>query len=243
MVREDHSIKDLLTSDFTYLNERLARHYGIPGITGSRYRKVSIAEHPERTGLLGKGSLLAATSYNNRTSPVLRGKWVLENLLNMPPPPPPDDAFQPELQVKSDEGRALTMKQAMEQHRANPVCSACHKLMDPIGFALENFDAIGAFSTQSSEADSAVDPSGILFDGEAFETTNEFRNKLLVHSDRVVHTVTEKLLSYALGRGLDYYDQPVVREIVRNIEAENYSWSALIQAIIESTPFQNREAI
>jgi hypothetical protein len=242
MVRDNHNIEELLTSDYTYLNERLARHYGIPGISGSRFRRVSLEGHDERTGLLGKGSLLAATSYNNRTSPVLRGKWVLENLLNMPPPPPPDDAFQPELQVESDEGKVLTMKEAMEKHRANPVCASCHKLMDPIGFALENFNAIGAYRTRYEEAGSDVDPAGILFDGREFNTSGQFRTRLLAHTDRMVHTVTEKVMTYALGRGLEYYDQPEIRDIVRKIASENNTWSALIQGVVESTPFQYRMA-
>ena len=242
MVREDQSINELLTSDFTYLNERLARHYGIAGVHGSRFRKVDLKEHEERIGLLGKGSLLTATSYNNRTSPVLRGKWVLENLLNMPPPPPPDDAFQPVLQVESDDGKVMTMKQAMEKHRANPVCASCHKLMDPIGFALENYNAIGAYRTRYEEAGTDVNPEGILFDGSPFSSTSEFRERLVSHSDRMVHTVAEKMLTYALGRGLEYYDQPEVRDIVRKIGDQGYTWSALIQAVVESRPFQYRKA-
>ncbi len=242
MVRDDQSIDELLTSDFTYLNERLARHYGIEGIHGSRFRKVELKGNEERIGLLGKGSLLTSTSYNNRTSPVLRGKWVLENLLNMPPPPPPDDAFQPELQVESDEGKALTMKQAMEQHRANPVCAACHKLMDPIGFALENFNAIGAYRTRYEEAGTNVDPGGILFDGKPFSSTLEFRERLVKHTDRMVHTVSEKMLTYALGRGLEYYDQAEVRDIVRKIGNQGKTWSALVHAVVESRPFQYRKA-
>jgi len=222
MVREDQSINELLTSDFTYLNERLARHYGIAGVHGSRFRKVDLKEHEERIGLLGKGSLLTATSYNNRTSPVLRGKWVLENLLNMPPPPPPDDAFQPVLQVESDDGKVMTMKQAMEKHRANPVCASCHKLMDPIGFALENYNAIGAYRTRYEEAGTDVNPEGILFDGSPFSSTSEFRERLVSHSDRMVHTVAEKMLTYALGRGLEYYDQPEVRDIVRKIGDQEF---------------------
>ena len=190
--------------------------------------------------MLGKGSLLLATSYNNRTSPVLRGKWVLENLLDMPPPPPPEDV--PALEVKSGDGKALTLKQAMEAHRANPVCSACHKLMDPIGFALENFDAVGSYRTRYAEADSDVDSSGILFDGAQFTNTGGFRAEFQKHSDRVVHTVAEKLFIYALGRGLEYYDQPVIRDIVRKISADNYTWSSLIVAIAESRPFQYRKA-
>lgn len=240
MIREDHSILEMLTSNYTYVNERLARHYGIPDIYGSRFRRISLDGLEERKGLLGKGSLLLATSYNNRTSPVLRGKWVLENLLDMPPPPPPENV--PALEVKSGDGKALTLKQAMEAHRANPVCSACHKLMDPIGFALENFDAIGSYRTRYAEADSDVDSSGILFDGAQFTNTGGFRAEFQKHSDRVVHTVAEKLFIYALGRGLEYYDQPVIRDIVRKISADKYTWSSLILAIAESRPFQYRKA-
>jgi hypothetical protein len=240
LIREDTSILELLTSDTTYVNERLARHYGIEGVYGSRFRPVKLDGMEQRHGLLGKGGLLMATSYNNRTSPVLRGKWVLENLLNMPPPPPPDDV--PALEVESG-GKALTLKAAMEKHRANPVCSACHKLMDPIGFALETFDAVGAYRTRYDEADAEVDVGGILFDGQEFQTTDEFRQEFMKHSDRVVHTATEKMLTYALGRGLAYYDQPVVRKIVRDIEAKDNKWSALILAVAESMPFQYRRAV
>jgi len=190
-----------------------------------------------RKGLLGKGGFLMATAYNNRTSPVLRGKWVLENLLNMPPPPPPENV--PALEVTKG-GKSLTLKQAMEQHRANPVCSSCHKLMDPIGFALENFDAVGSYRTMYTDANAEVDASGILFDGNEFKSTDEFRGYFLKHSERVVHTVIEKVLTYALGRGLEYYDQPTVRQIVRKIASDDYVWSSLILEVIKSTPFQNR---
>jgi hypothetical protein len=237
MVREDKSIFELLTSDYTYVNERLADHYGIPGVKGTQFKRVNLAGYEMRKGLLGKGGFLMATAYNNRTSPVLRGKWVLENLLNMPPPPPPENV--PALEVTKG-GKSLTLKQAMEQHRANPVCSACHKLMDPIGFALENFDAVGSYRTMYADANAEVDASGILFDGNEFKSTDQFRSYFLKHSERVVHTVTEKVLTYALGRGLEYYDQPTVRQIVRNIAADDYVWSSLILAVIKSTPFQNR---
>ena len=239
MVREDRSVLELLTSDYTYVNERLARHYGIPEVNGSRYRRVSV-NRPERRGLLGKGGILLATAYNNRTSPVLRGKWVLENLLDMPPPPPPDNV--PALATDDDGGKALTLKQAMERHRANPVCSTCHKLMDPIGFALENFDAIGAFRTRYADANAEVDASGVLFDGSTFSNTNEFQNVFMEHSERVVHTVTTKLLTYALGREVEHYDQPVIREIVNKIAQDNYRWSSLILAVADSMPFQYRSA-
>ncbi len=239
MVRNNQSVLELLTSDYTYVNERLAQHYGIAGVYGSRFRPVELTTAPLRHGLFGKGGLLTATAYNNRTSPVVRGKWVLENLLNMPPPPPPENV--PALEV-SAEGKALTLKQAMEKHRANPVCAACHKLMDPIGFALENFDAIGSFRTRYVEADADVDASGLLFDGSEFQTAQEFRDEFMKHTNRVVHTATEKVLTYALGRRLEYYDQPTVREIVTNSAAENYAWSSIIIGVVESIPFQYRRA-
>ncbi len=239
MVRNNQSVLELLTSDYTYVNERLAQHYGVPGVYGSRFRSVELTTLPLRHGLFGKGGLLIATAYNNRTSPVVRGKWVLENLLNMPPPPPPENV--PALEVTAD-GKALTLKQAMEKHRANPVCAACHKLMDPIGFALENFDAIGGYRTRYLEADADVDASGLLFDGSEYNTAEEFRDEFMKHSGRVVHTAVEKVLTYALGRGLEYYDQPTVREIVKSSAAENYSWSSIIIGVIESTPFQYRRA-
>ena len=238
MVREDQSILELMTSDYTYINGRLARHYGIAGINpSSSFKRVSLDGHENRKGLLGKGGILMATSYNNRTSPVLRGKWVLENLLSMPPPPPPEDV--PALQV-TDSGKALTLKQAMEKHRASPVCASCHKLMVPIGFALENFDAIGAYRTRYIEANAEVDVSGILFDGNQLNTVDEFMEGLLKYSDRIVHTAAEKVLTYALGRELNIYDQSVLRRIVEKSASENYTWSSLLLAVIESTPFQNR---
>jgi hypothetical protein len=238
MIREDHSVLELLTSDYTFVNERLARQYGIKDVYGSKFRRVSLAGYEERQGLMGKGGLLLATAFNNRTSPVLRGKWVLENLLNMPPPPPPDDV--PALQVKGEGGKALTLKQAMEAHRANPVCSSCHKLMDPIGFALENFDAIGSYRSRYLDANAEVDSSGVLFDGSQFNSPREFRTAFMKHSRRVVHTAAQKVLTYALGRPLDYYDAPAVRNIVNAIEPENNTWSALIQEVINSKPFRYR---
>ena len=239
MLREDRSVLDLLTSDFTYLNDRLARHYGIPEIYGSNFRRVAL-NNPDRMGMLGKAGLLMVTSYNSRTSPVVRGKWVLENMLDMAPPPPPVDAFQPELKTEDTEGKVLTMKQAMEEHRQNPVCANCHKMMEPIGLALENFDGIGSYRTRYDDADAEVDSSGILFDSTEFADASGFRKELLKHQDRFVNTVIGKLLTYALGRKLDYYDQPVVREIFRNTKADNHTWSSMMLGIIESQPFQNR---
>ncbi len=239
LVRDDHSILELLTSDYTYTNERLAKHYGIEGVRGSRMRPVALKDETSRHGLFGKGGFLTATAFNNRTSPVLRGKWTLENLINMPPPAPPDDV--PALQVEAA-GKALTLKQAMERHRANPVCAGCHKLMDPIGFALENFDAIGAYRARYAEADSPVDASGLLFDGSEYDTLAEFRQEFMKHSGRVVHTATEKILTYALGRGLEFYDQPTVRQIVADAAEQNYTWSSVILGVIKSAPFQYRRA-
>lgn len=239
MVHEDRSVLDILTSDYTFVNERLAEHYGIPDIYGSRYRRVQLdGEFAQRRGLFGKGGMLLGTAFNNRTSPVVRGKWVLENLLSMPPPPPPEDV--PALKVEDDAGKAMTLKQAMEKHRANPVCAACHKLMDPIGLAMENFDAVGTYRVRYDAADAPVDASGILFDGSQFNNPDQFKQEFLEHEARIAHTITEKVLTYALGRGLEYYDQPAVREIEDKIAAQDYRWSSLILSVIESTPFQYR---
>ena len=242
MLREDRSVLDLLNADYTYVNERLARHYEIPNVHGSRFRRVPLVDEGRR-GLLGQGSILTVTSYGNRTSPVVRGKWVLEQLLGIPPPPPPPDAVTT-LDETGEGGEALTMRQQMEQHRANPVCSACHNLMDPIGFALENFDAIGKWRTTSPFVgdDAPIDASGMLYDGSKFQDVAEFREVLLSHPDQFARTVTEKLLTYALGRGLEYTDAPVVRKILRQTAPNDYRWSSLISNIVQSTPFQMRRS-
>ena len=236
---DDRSIVELLTADYTFLNDRLARHYGIPGVYGSHYRRVSYQDD-RRAGLLGHGSVLLVTSHPNRTSPVVRGKWVLENLLGSPPPPPPPDI--PAL-VENDEGREpATVRERMEQHRANPTCSACHAKMDPLGFALENFDAIGQWRSVDREADAPIDPSGTMPDGTPFATPAEFRAALLTEPWRsaFISTVTEKLLTYALGRGLEYYDAPAVREIIREAESSDFRWSSIVGGIVKSAPFQMR---
>ena len=242
MVRDDQSVLEVLTSDFTYVNERLAQHYGISDIYGSRFRPIKLSAYEQRMGLFGKGGMLMGTAFNNRTSPVVRGKWILENILNMPPPPPPDNVV-PTLSLEDESGKAFTLKQAMAAHRANPVCAACHNLMDPIGLALENFNAIGSYRVRYEEADTEVDSSGTLFDGRSFNNSREFKNNFLDHKQRFANTVTQKLMTYSLGRGLDYYDQPAVREIVDKIAPEGYKWSSLILGIIESTPFQYRRVI
>ena len=238
MVREDRSVLDLLAADYTFVNERLAQHYGIPGIYGPQFRRVSITD-PNRRGVLGQGSILTVTSYPNRTSVVQRGKWVLENLLGMPPPPPP--ANVPSLTPHGQDGKPLSMRQQMEQHRTNAVCAACHARMDPLGFALENYDGVGKWRTE--DAGSPIDASGALPDGTRFEGPAGLTNLLLTrYRDQFVRTAAEKLLIYALGRGLEYYDQPAVRSIAREAARDNYRMSSLITAVVKSAPFQMRKA-
>ena len=241
LVRDDRSVLDLLGADYTYANERLARHYGIPNVYGSHFRRVEL--EPElaerRGGIFGHGSLLTATSYPNRTSPVLRGKWVLTNILGTPPPPPPADV--PDLPDRGEDGRAATVRERLQRHRESPACSACHAPMDPLGLALENYDAIGTWRT-SGEAGLPIDASGNLPDGTSFHGPTGLRTLLLDRRDRFVGTVTEKLLAYALGRGPEYYDRPTVRAIIRESASENYRWSDIIVGIVKSTPFRMRRS-
>jgi cytochrome c553 len=236
ILREDRSVMELLDANYTFLNQRLAEHYGIPNIYGPQFRKVTLAD-PNRGGLLGQGSILTVTSYPNRTSVVQRGKWILDNLLGSPPPPPP--LVVPELVPHANDGRLLTMREQMEQHRSNAICSSCHARMDPIGFALENYDGVGKWRDQ--DGGSPIDASGKLPGGVQFEKPAGLK-KLLVASyhDQFDNTVTEKLLTYALGRGLEYYDKPAVRAISRLAARDDYRISALISAIVKSTPFQMR---
>ena len=234
-IRSDRSLRELLSADYTYVNERLAEHYGIPKIYGSRYRKVTLTG-AERGGLFGHGSLMMVTSYPNRTSPVLRGKFVLENLLGGPPPEPPPNV--PALETSSD-GKQLTMREAMAMHRENPACRVCHAAMDPIGFSLENYDAVGKWRTEF--AGQAIDASGLLPDGNTFAGPDGLRGLLLERPDDFVGTITEKLMRFALGRSLEYYDMPEVRAIVRAAEEEDYRWSAVILGVIESTPISKAE--
>ena len=238
-VRTDRSVLDLLSADYTFLNDRLARHYGIQGVYGSHYRRVDYPDD-RRAGLLGHGSILTVTSHPNRTSPVVRGKWLLENLLGAPPPPPPPDV--PAL-IENDAGiEPATVRERMEQHRANPTCAACHAKMDPLGFALENFDAVGQWRSVDPEANAPIDASGTLPDGTMFTKPAEFRRGLLAEpwASEFVGTVTEKLLTYAIGRGLEYYDAPAVRAIKRDAAASGYRWSSIVQGIVQSAPFQMR---
>jgi hypothetical protein len=236
-LREDESVLRLLDSDYTFLNERLAKHYGVPNIYGSQFRRVTLPpEFAARRGLLGQGSLLTVTSYANRTSVVLRGKWLLENVLGAPPPPPPPNV--PSLDDNDPEHQALPLRQLMEKHRSNPGCASCHAPMDPLGFALENFDAIGRWRT--ADGKTPVDASAVLPDGTRFNGPSGLRSVLLTRSEDFVHVVADRMLTYALGRGLEYYDAPTVRRIVREAAQENFRWSSLILATAKSMPFQMR---
>jgi len=239
IVREDRSVVDLLTANYTYVNERLALHYGIPNVRGEQFRRVILAD-PNRWGLLGKGSVLLATSYANRTAPVLRGAWILDNILGTPPaaPPPDVEAFK-----DNKEGeKARSVREIMEQHRSKPSCNACHGVMDPLGFALENFDAIGAWRSKDRFAGTAIDASGTLVDGTAVTSPADLRNALMRRSDQFAQTVTEKLMTYALGRSVEYYDMPAVRRIVRDAARDNYRFSTIVMGIVKSAPFQQRKA-
>mgnify|MGYP002024976431 FL=1 len=235
-IREDNNVLELLTADYTFLNERLARHYGISDVYGNHFRKVSFIDE-KRGGLLGQGSILTATSYPNRTSPTLRGKWVLDNLLGAPPPPPPPNV--PDLE-DSDTASPRSVRERLEAHRSNPVCASCHSRMDPFGLALEPFDAIGGLRTH--DGGEIIDASAILPDGSSFDGPAGVRAYLLGNEERFIATLTKKLLTYALGRGLEDYDPPAVRQIVRKAEEDNYSWSSIVFGIVESVPFQMRSS-
>jgi len=235
IVRQDRSILELLTADYTFVNERLARHYGIPGVYGSNFRRVPVTSDARR-GILGHGSILTVTSMPNRTSPVRRGKWVLENLLGTPPPPPLPNV--PPLKDQSGAERPLTMREQMEEHRANPVCASCHALMDPIGFAMENFDGVGAW--RQKDASSAIDVSSQLADGTPISGVVGLRQALLRRPDRLAGTITEKLLTYALGRGLLPSDMPAVRRVVSDAAATDYRFSSIVLGIVRSVPFRLR---
>jgi hypothetical protein len=250
VLREDRSVADLLNADYTFVNEQLARHYGIRGVYGARFRRVTITD-PARRGLLGHGSVLTVTSYPTRTSPVLRGKFLLENILGTPPPPPPADVMA-SLPERSADGAPVTVRERLEQHRRNPACAGCHAIMDPLGFALESFDAVGKIRTEEAvQADAigtfrfgdpapVIDASGVMPDGTRLEGPAGLRQVLWDRRKQFVATLTERLLSYATGRGLEYYDQPVVRSIVRDTERSDYRWSSIVLAVVRSAPFQMR---
>jgi mono/diheme cytochrome c family protein len=236
IVKENRSLLDLLDADYTFLNQRLAEHYGVPNVYGSQFRRVTMTD-PNRRGLLGQGSILTVTSYPNRTSVVQRGKWVLENLLGTPPPPPPPNV--PDLKAAPN-GKRLSMREQMQAHRANPICASCHGRMDPIGFALENYDGVGRW--RDDDAGAKVDASGKLPDGTEFQGPAGLRQLLLTkYKEDFLRTATEKLLTYALGRGLESYDAPTVRAIAREASKDNYRMSSLIAGVVHSTPFQMRK--
>lgn len=238
-IREDRSVRDLLDADYTFVNERLAQHYGIPGVYGSRFRRVALPDHSQRGGLLAQGALLATTSYPDRTSPVLRGKWLLDNILALPVPPPPKDV--PPLEENAPGTVPASMRERLAQHRTNPVCNSCHSVIDPLGFALEHYDVIGGWRN-IDESGQAVDATGTTTSGVRVDGLEGLRSLLLDDPERFPHTVTEKLLAYALGRRLEYYDQPAVRKIVHDAASTDYRWSSLILGVVRSAPFQMRAA-
>jgi mono/diheme cytochrome c family protein len=238
IIREDRSVLDLMNADYTFVNERLARHYGIPYVYGSHFRRVTLADDTRR-GLLGKGAVLMVTSHPHRTSPVLRGKWVLENILGAPPPPPPD--VVPPFQEETEAAKPQSVRERLEVHRRNPACAGCHRMIDPAGLALENFDAVGAWRTRDGGTrGTLVDASGQLVDGTKVDGVVALRQALMREPEIFVGTVTEKLLTYALGRGLTASDMPAVRAIVRDARRDNYRFSSIVLGIVRSVPFQMR---
>jgi hypothetical protein len=234
--REDRSVIDLLAADYTFLNERLARHYGVQNVRGDQFRRVTLTD-TTRFGLLGKASVLMVTAYPNRTSPVLRGSYILENLLGTPPAPPPPnvEAFK-----ENKEGeKPLTIRQIMEEHRTNPTCNACHGVMDPLGFSLENFDTIGTYRAMDRSTRTKIDTSGKLVDGTAVNGPADLRKTLLAQPDQFVQTLTEKLTIYALGRSLDAHDMPSVRKVVRDSQATRYKFSSIVMGIVNAPAFRS----
>jgi len=238
IMREDRSVLDLLRANYTFMNERLAKHYEIPNIYGSRFRRVTFGPDDHRGGLLSQGSILTVTSYATRTSPVIRGKWILTNILGTPPPPPPPNV--PPLTEAADNGRILTVRERMAAHRANPACAGCHKLMDPVGFSLENFDAVGKW--RSAESGAPVDAAGGLPDGSSFTGLDGLKQALLNRPELFVTTATEKMMTYSLGRGTEPFDAPAIRRIVQDSRSGDYKFSSLVLGIVNSVPFQMRRS-
>ena len=239
IVRDDRSALELLDADFTFVNERLARHYGIRGVYGSRFRRVPVTD-PNRRGLLGHGSILSMTSVATRTSPVLRGKYIISNLLNTPPLPPPADV--PELEESETPNKPSTVREQLERHRANPVCGSCHRNIDPVGFALENFDAVGQWRNVTKTG-LRIDAAGVLADGTAVDGPVALRRALLSRPEVFAGTITEKLLIYALGRGLEPIDMPLVRSVVRSASSRKYAMQSIILGIVRSDAFQMRTTL
>jgi hypothetical protein len=236
IIRDDRSIMDLIDANYTFINERLARHYGIPNIYGSDFRRVTLTDD-RRRGLLGQASILTVTSLPTRTSPVDRGKWILTNLIGMPPNPPPPNV--PALKEHSDPGKLTSLRQRMEEHRQNEPCKSCHKLMDPIGFSLENFDAVGQWRTTDEGA--KIDPAGVMFNGAKIDGPESLREILMAKPEIFAGVFTEKLMTYALGRGVQYYDMPAIRNILREAGKDDYRVSAIVLGIVKSVPFEMKE--
>lgn len=237
IMREDRSITELLTANYTFVDEVLATHYGIPNVQGSAFRRVAVTD-PNRLGLLGHGSVLTLTSLANRTSPVLRGKYVMEVLLGVPPPPPPGNV--PPLMENVENEKALPVRERLAAHRANPACASCHNMMDPIGLALENFNAIGLWRSHDSGA--PIDPAGQMYDGTKLDGPVSLRTAILNRSDAFVTSFTESLLAYGLGRLVDYRDMPAVRAIEHHAANNEYRFSSFVLGIVKSVPFQMRKA-
>jgi hypothetical protein len=237
VIRENRSVMDLMDARDTFVNERLARHYGIPNIYGDQFRRVTLSGD-ERRGLLGKGAILLVTSLATRTSPVVRGKWILENIVGTPPPPPPPNV--PALDETAAGPAARTLRDRMEIHRKNPPCAGCHRMMDPIGFALENYDAVGRWRT--SDDGSPIDATGTLMDGSPVDGPATLRQALTNKPEVFVRTMTEKMMTYALGRGLDAHDMPAIRGVTRSAAAASYRFSSVVLGIVKSVPFQMRRA-
>jgi hypothetical protein len=239
ILRSDRSVTELMTADHTFLNERLAMHYGIETVKGARFREVTLTDEA-RYGLLGKGAILMLTAYPNRTSPVLRGAWILERLVGAPPPEPPPDV--PELAANERGQVPRTLRERLEQHRENPNCFACHGVMDPLGLALENFNAVGQYRTHDRETLTMIDPSGVLPDGSAVSGPGDLRRTLIERPEWLVEAFTQNLFTYALGRSIDYRDMPLVRDIVRSSRADNYSFEAIALGIVSSDAFRKRSS-
>ena len=236
-LKADRSIVELLSADYTFLNQQLASHYGIRGVYGSQFRRVPLADE-NRWGLLGKASVLAVTSYPTRTAPTIRGKWLLDNILAAPVPPPP-----PDVNTNLEKGKAdahASVREMLERHRANPICASCHARMDPLGFSLENFNALGQWRTVDGE--SPIDATGVLLDGTRVDGPAALRRALVAQKEQFVRAVTAKLLTYAIGREMQYFDGPAIRGITRAAAADDYRWSSTILAIVKSTPFQMRRS-
>jgi hypothetical protein len=239
-LEEDRSVLDLLRADYTFVNERLARHYGFPGIYGSRFRRITVPDLNKRGGLLGQAGLLAMSSYANRTSPVVRGKWLLDTILASPPPSPPPNV-PPLKEEPFTGGKIVSVRERLEKHRANPVCASCHQTIDPLGFALENYDSLGQYRVKD-EGGNVIDSTGTMPNGAKVDGLKGLRALLLSKPSEFASTVTEKLFAYSLGRAVEPFDQPTIRKIVRDAAAQDYKWSSIVLGIVESPAFLSRNS-